>query len=157
VSWRHGTTYGYDKGCRCNDCRETKLAKRRLQRDKARAARSPAYLRELATSRALKERYRGRCRYCGAATTGSDGPDAAPTVCIACAPAHYGPIYAAARRGHGPHGEKALAFLARPRRYSEIRDHLSVSNNQTDVLLNRLVRYGLIRRVSRGVYERVAA
>jgi IS30 family transposase len=36
--------------------------------------------------RARRERYRGRCRRCGRATRGSDGPGRAPEWCPACAP-----------------------------------------------------------------------
>jgi hypothetical protein len=50
-----------------------------------------------------------------------------------------------------------LAFLEEPRRYKDIREHLGVSAVHASVLLNRLVRYGKVRRVRRGVYERVAA
>lgn len=150
----HGTSYRYDQGCRCDECRKAKMLARRHERDKARAQGRPSYHRELAASRALKERYRGTCHLCGAATTGCFGPDKAPTVCGNCAPAHYGPQFAAARRGHGPQVSKALEFLAEPRRYSELRDHLGVTGGNARVILHRLRGYGLIRRVSHGVYVR---
>lgn len=68
----HGTAYRYNLGCRCDACRAASTAKRRRARAKARALRSPAYLRELAAARALKERYRGTCQDCGAPTSWSD-------------------------------------------------------------------------------------
>lgn len=33
--------------------------------------------------------YGGTCKYCGTITNGSDGPGAAPDVCISCAAGHY--------------------------------------------------------------------
>jgi hypothetical protein len=70
-----GSPYRYDQGCRCAECRELKRVKRKRARDRARAANSPSYQRALAASRALKERYRGTCEECGAATSWAGGRD----------------------------------------------------------------------------------
>jgi Homing endonuclease associated repeat len=45
--------------------------------------------RQLAKSRAVKKRYAGQCRECGAETNGSNGPGSAADVCGRCAPAVY--------------------------------------------------------------------
>jgi hypothetical protein len=84
---RHGTAYCYDNGCRRPECRDAKRAKRRAARDRSRAANTPAYQRELAASRALKERYRGTCENCGGPTSGADGKGTAAKLCCHCAPA----------------------------------------------------------------------
>jgi hypothetical protein len=155
MAWKHGTAYGYDdKGCRCSACRTAKMQKRRMERAKARAENRPSYRRELAASRALKERYRGTCKLCGAPTTGCNGKDAAPDICVHCSPGYYGPRYAAARRGRGPVVERALALLDTPHRFSEIRDELGITNGHTGQMLDRLLRYGLVERLDRGVYRR---
>jgi DNA-binding MarR family transcriptional regulator len=52
---------------------------------------------------------------------------------------------------------RVLAFLdGGERRYSEIRDHLGTTGVNTTNILIRLVRYGLIVRVRRGVYRKAA-
>jgi len=63
-----GSKHYYDRGCRCDECREAKRVARKKYRDRARAVRSPAYLKELATSREAKRRARGTCRECGRET-----------------------------------------------------------------------------------------
>lgn len=83
MSRRHGTVYHYDLGCRCDLCREAKRVLRKKQRDRARAEHRPSYLRELARSRALKERYRGTCQDCGAPTSWSDSKRPIQR-CVAC-------------------------------------------------------------------------
>jgi hypothetical protein len=147
---RHGTSWGYDKGCRCEACSSAKLAKRRAARARARAANSPAYQRELAASRALKERYRGTCRNCGAATTGCDGPGSARELCYRCAPI----VNNQKLRGKGSRQQPLLTLLAEdgPLRYAEIRDRLGISTGHTSNLLTLSTQSGLIVRVRRGVY-----
>lgn len=84
---RHGTVYGYEQGCRCDKCRAAKTARRREQRDRARAANSSSYQRELATARRLKESYRGVCVDCGKPTSwgGGSSPGVGPSErCAAC-------------------------------------------------------------------------
>lgn len=54
---------------------------------------SKSYARDLlydpdgSKSKRRKDRYRGTCRVCGASTTGSNGRQKAPTLCMKCAPA----------------------------------------------------------------------
>lgn len=87
MAWRHGTVYGYQQGCRCDECRAAVAERRREQRDRARAANSASYQRDLATSRRLKELYRGKCIDCGGATSwgGGSSPGAGPSErCAAC-------------------------------------------------------------------------
>jgi hypothetical protein len=148
---RHGTPWGYDKGCRCEACSSAKLAKRRAARARARAANAPAYQRELAASRARKERYRGTCRNCGATTTGCDGPGSAPELCYRCAPA----VNNQKLRGKGPMQQRLLALLAEdgPLRFAEIRDRLGVSTNHASMFLTTNAKNGLIVRIRRGVYD----
>lgn len=57
------------------------------------------------------------------------------------------------KRGTGPITAEALAYLREPRRYYEIREHLQITNNHASVMLNRLLRYGLVERISRGLYQ----
>lgn len=69
---RHGTSSTYKFGCRCDACREAQRIVRRRARGRMRAEQRPSYFRELATARAAKERQRGTCQDCGAATSWSD-------------------------------------------------------------------------------------
>lgn len=108
-----------------------------------------------AAQRERRKRYQGTCERCGAPTDGSNGRDKAPRFCQTCAIAHYGPIFAVARRGRGPVVEQILAFTEEPRRFVEIQNHVGISAGHAASTLNRLLRYGLIQRVSRGVYLRV--
>lgn len=83
--WRHGTAYGYDqKGCRCEKCRAAKLLARREARQRARSLRTPAYLRELESTRLRKMSYRGTCVDCGGPTSGCNGPTITPERCQSC-------------------------------------------------------------------------
>ena len=127
---RHGTIAGGRFGCSCAECRA-------------------AHERELATSRALKESYRGQCEKCGRRTTGCNGPCHAPKLCYRCSPVEVG----RRQRGTGPVTSVALAFFEKERRFSDLRDHLGISNGHTGMLINRLLRYGLIERTRRGYYR----
>jgi hypothetical protein len=69
---KHGTTYGYEKGCRCTHCTEAKRIAHQASRQRLRAANAPSYQRELATARAYKETTRGTCKDCGNPTSWSD-------------------------------------------------------------------------------------
>lgn len=109
---------------------------------------------EGAKAKARRDTYRGVCERCGAPTDGSNGRDKAPPVCASCAPLVYD--FGASRRGKGPVTARTLAFLSEPHRFSEIRDYLGVSNGYASSHLHRLVRFGLVRRVSRGVYVAAA-
>lgn len=151
---RHGTTYGYDKGCRCDECRVSKMARRRRARALARAANRPSYQRELAAGRALKERYRGSCTVCGKPTTGSDGPGSAPTLCVLHAAQRTG----LARRGRGPTMARIVAYVGdETRRYTEIVEGVCITKGMASNRLNRLVSYGILERTGRGLYRRAAA
>lgn len=151
---RHGTRYHYDLGCHCDACRAAATAWRRASRDRSRAARTPGYLNELAGARARHEAYRGRCRGCGAKTTGCFGPGKAPDLCQRCAARKTG----VAKRGSGPMQRKALTFIGDGERgYMEIAHALGISKNHAGVLLHYLLRYGLVERVARGRYRRPGA
>jgi len=112
----------------------------------------------LRASREAKRRRTGTCKLCGGKTSlrrDSSGP---ADVCGSCSADYYGPLWSQERRGHGPVVEKALAFVGeQPRRYSEIRDHCGITSGHTSVLVHRMLQYGFIERVSRGVYRRAAA
>lgn len=153
---RHGTKYRYDQGCRCDECRTAKTRSRRKMRDRARAVNSPAYQRELAAARALKDRYSGTCERCGGPTSGSNGRAAAPPVCAACAPGVYGPRYAAQLRGRGPTVARVLDFMGDgvEHRFMEIARGCGVSSDHVGQILIRLRRFGLVVRVRRGVYKK---
>jgi hypothetical protein len=150
---KHGTKYRYDQGCHCDKCREAKMAARRTSRDRARALNSPAYQRELAASRALKERYRGQCERCGNPTSGCHGPGLAPTLCLSCSATKV----AEARRGQGATVSRVLELLdGRELRMIKIAAELGITTGHAGNALHRLLRYGLVERVSRGVYRRAA-
>lgn len=154
-AWRHGTKYGYnDKGCRCGICRQAATAARRDQRRRGRTEKRPSYFRELEAAKILKESYRGVCEECGAATTGCNGPGLAPPLCLRCT----AKVRGKAQRGTGHVTESVLEFLSEPRRFSEIQAFLGVTSDYaSSMIYQRLLPYGLIERVSRGVYRRVAA
>jgi len=148
MSVHHGTAYRYKQGCRCGECREAQRIARRKTRDRARAENRPSYQRELATGRAVKERYRGVCQGCGASTTGCDGPSSARQFCYRCSAA----IVAKRRIGQGPMQRRALTFLTVERGRSDICDHLGISHGYASALVDRLMKHGLIRRTRRGHY-----
>lgn len=149
---RAGSKHFYDKGCRCDECRSAKLNYNRGQRARERAENRPSYVNELASARARKELYRGECRECGAPTTGCDGPGSARALCIGCS----NRVKGLAKRGTGPRSAVALRLLSRPRTCGEIARQLDITPNHACVLLARLRQYGLVERVRRGVYQRVA-
>ena len=111
-----------------------------------------SYRNTLRLSREAKRRRTGTCRVCGVTTRYSG--HAGKAVSDLC-PAHAAQANGARLRGSGPLAQKILAYLDEPRRFSEIRDELGMGHNTVSPMLNKLVRYGLIERVSRGVYVRV--
>jgi hypothetical protein len=115
---------------------------------------NPSYDSTQVATRNAKQRRTGTCADCGA-TTRYNGrtQNGASLRCNPCASAAAG----LARRGTGPVTERALAFLEQPRRCSELRDHLGVSNGYVSQLLDRLHRLALVTRISRGVYQRTDA
>jgi hypothetical protein len=103
-------------------------------------------------ARARKDACSGYCAECGCRTTGSNGYAKAPDLCYRCQTKRAG----IAKRGRGSTVSRILAFCAeQPRRYGEIRDTLDISSDQVGYALNRLVRYGLLERVTRGVYRTI--
>jgi hypothetical protein len=144
-----GSAYRYDQGCRCGQCREAKRVKRKRARDRSRDLNTASYQRELATSRALKERYRGTCRECGKPTTGSDGPQSGRELCVRCSNTAIG----ASRRGSGAHAAAIRAALADgPLRLRDLIDQTGLDRNNLSQDLLRLMAYSIVVRVSRGVY-----
>jgi uncharacterized protein YerC len=101
-------------------------------------------------SRDAKRRRRGRCRVCGAETSYNGDGKAVSDLCQKHAAQEAG----LRRRGKGRHQLRLYAFLTQPRRYTAIRIHLGISSAQLSVMLNRELRGGRIRRLSRGVYVR---
>jgi hypothetical protein len=136
--------------------REEKI--REARRLRALGWTAPAIGRELgASDSTIRNWYLGgACVDCGAPVDGSNRDKS--LVCSTCAPDHYGQARLQQRRPRGPVAAETLAFLTTPRRFSEIRDHLGITSGHMGVTLNRLCnRYGLIRRVARGVYVRADA
>lgn len=114
------------------------------------------YIRDPSGGRvaARKESYRGTCSECGAWTFGGNGRAAAPSVCAACAPGVYGPVYAARKRGVGTVASRALVLLGRgDMRAMDLAKALGITQIHVGVLMGRMLRYGLAVRVSRGVYR----
>jgi hypothetical protein len=99
-------------------------------------------------SRASKERNRGTCEDCGAPTNACRGPGKASRRCLRCSARHSGER----RRGTGSNQQQLYAFLTEPRRYSEIRDHLNISDGHAGVLLHRELGAGRIVRAGYGLY-----
>lgn len=109
-----------------------------------------AYDNNLRDSRDRKREVRGTCEDCGGVTrySGTKGKRIS-SLCAGCSAKRTG----LALRGTGHVHSEALAFLRQPRTFSELRDHLGVSNGYvSQMLYTRLMRYGLVRRVKRGVY-----
>jgi hypothetical protein len=107
---------------------------------------------ERRASREAKRKRTGTCRVCGAVTrySGRDGR-AVSELC----PTHAAQESGAKRRGTGSNQARVLDYISEPRRYSEIRDNLGISDAMMGTTIHRLLEYGLIERVSRGVYVRV--
>lgn len=114
------------------------------------------YDKGLRVARASKRKRTGVCRVCGAETrySGKKGKPVSD-LCQKCARIELAERQMA-KRGLGPRQQEVLAFMdGQPRRFSEIAKALDMSAGTVAVLLNRLIRYGLVERVSRGVYRRL--
>jgi transcriptional regulator with XRE-family HTH domain len=104
-------------------------------------------------SREAKQRRTGTCEDCGATTRYNGHADAVSRYCHPCISARQAP----GKRGTGLTGE-VLEYLSEPRRFSEIRDHFGLYNGYVaQMLVGRLMPYGLVTRLSRGVYQRTDA
>jgi Helix-turn-helix domain len=111
-----------------------------------------ALLRWQASSAEAKRRRTGRCRDCGAVTRYNGRVAGPASRCLKCAQIAYWD----GRRGQGSTQRRILDFLdGRERRCSEIRDGLGITNANVAQQLHRLLHYGLIVRVRRGVYRSV--
>jgi hypothetical protein len=106
-------------------------------------------------SRAAKQRRKGVCRGCGGSTAAARYGGVSE-YCNVCAPKHYGPIYAAERRGTGPLGQRLLEIVNPDLSFTDLAAQVGTSNNYMSVMINRMLHYGLIERVSRGRYRRVS-
>lgn len=101
-------------------------------------------------SRDAKRRRTGRCALCGTVTRygGTPGKPVSDH-CHRCAAAASG----VSKRGTGSTNARVLERLEHgPATYTEIREMLGLPNDRVGPLFVRLVRYGLIVRVRRGVY-----
>lgn len=106
-----------------------------------------------AKDKARRATYAGVCEVCGAATDGSNGRGLAPTRCRDHNPAYEAQ---ASRRGNGWRQKELLALLDDgPKRYMEISTAMGFAR-KTDAMVHlwRLMQYGLVVRVSRGLYAR---
>jgi Homing endonuclease associated repeat len=61
------------------------------------------------------------------------------------------------RRGEGPVQLAILASLSEPKSPAAVRDECGISDNHVRWTIGRLMRLGLVERVSRGVYVKAAA
>lgn len=123
-----------------------------LSVSKVRRILSPEYaerMRQL--SREAKRRRTGTCEKCGTETRYNGHAHVTSRLCLPCAAAASG----LARRGHGPRPRQVVDLLERQptATYTEICRHLGVVGPHAANVLNRMVRFGLIERVSRGVYR----
>lgn len=116
--------------------------------------------RQLRLSREAKQRRTGVCEICGGVTryAGARNADQTPVSlrCDRCG-RERSRERMRAKRGSGPMQERILAFLSDgPRRFTEIRMVLDIADrSRLAPHLHRLVAYGLIERVERGLYRRV--
>lgn len=103
------------------------------------------------SSRRAKQRRRGRCAACGAETRYNGHTVKGPSrLCSPCAAVEVGKRL----RGKGHRGQEVLAFIGDGRRrYTEIQKHLGITKAHTSSLLNRMIAYGLLERVDRGLYQ----
>jgi putative AbiEi antitoxin of type IV toxin-antitoxin system len=102
-------------------------------------------------ARDAKRRRRGTCKECGAETryngVSVNGPS---EYCVSCANHRSHAQF----KGRGPIQLAVLGLLAHGEaRYSYIRNTLGLSSEHAAITLNRLVSYGLVERVRRGVYR----
>lgn len=103
-------------------------------------------------SREAKRRRTGTCADCGTVTR--YGGRAGVAVSVRCPSCSAQKNAAENKRGKGPLNSRVLAELQHgPMTYSEIRDMLRLPNTRMGPLLVRLLRYGLIERPRRGLYQ----
>lgn len=109
----------------------------------------------LRLSREAKRKRTGTCRVCGGETryAGKKG-NAVSVQCKHCAAGAMRELNIA-RRGTGPTISRVLAYLSEPRSVSQVSAKMKITREHASVQLRRLIRYGKVRRVSRGVYERI--
>lgn len=88
---------------------------------------------------------------CGVTTRYNGHDKAVSDMCRPCAARSV----QAAKRGVGGHVVRAaITFLEDgPKNRAEIREHLRITDGHVSNVLHRLVKYGLVRRVTRGLYE----
>lgn len=109
-----------------------------------------SYRNTLRLSREAKRRRTGTCRVCGAVTRYAGKPG--KPVSELC-PEHAARENGERQRGTGALQLRILDYLSEPRRYSEIRAEMGVDIGMS---LHRLLRYGKVERVKRGVYVRAS-
>jgi hypothetical protein len=93
----------------------------------------------------------GTCSVCGTVTRYSGRPG--KTVSEMCRPCSNR-VRGLEQRGKEGKTAEVLAYLAEPRRISDIREHFAMSHQYAHALLHRLMDYGMVERVERGVYVR---
>lgn len=111
--------------------------------------------RQRRMSHDAKRRRVGVCERCGAETRYNGkttrGPSSLCKFCGEATNADRGVL----KRGTGTVGPLVLDYLEQPRRHGEVARHAGITAGYASDILHRLRSYGLIRRVSRGVYVRV--
>lgn len=121
---------------------------------------NPEYAeRQLRLSREAKRRRRGVCERCGGETRYSGGRNSSgtpvATLCARCG-TQASVDHHQALRGSGDLQPRILAFLDEPRRLSELQRLLSAPQaGRVSTELGRMIRYGTVERVERGLYRRV--
>lgn len=104
-------------------------------------------------ARDAKRRRSGTCARCGQPTRyNGHTVNGASRYCAHCGPAVGGQLARERLLGKGQVQARVLAFCTTPHRFSEIRAELGTTEGHVAQLLHRLVRYGLLTRVARGVY-----
>lgn len=103
-------------------------------------------------SNEAKRRRTGTCEVCGVPTSYNGRPGT--PISVRC-PRHAQDVMRS-RRGSGPTQQRLFDLLDQhgEMHYMEIAHALDMTKNRLAVLLHRLLQYGLIVRVRRGVYTR---
>jgi hypothetical protein len=108
-----------------------------------------SYENSLRASREAKRRRIGICKDCGAETRYNGHRGSTSEFCVDCAAKRIGEKL----RGTGSLNRRIIDYLAEERRYMDICRRFDRTTPQMASQLNRLVRYGLIVRIRRGVYK----
>lgn len=149
----HGTTHSYRfYECRCEACRQAVADCTARYRQRAREEQRASYLTAIERQRQRYREYpKSVCQDCGAVTS-TNGARVSKR-CFTCAMNAVG----AARRAHGPRPQAILKALEQgPLPRKQISAETGLNINHISSIMPKLIRWGLVKRVERGVYQLVS-